>query len=91
MGRPKRVIHLAAAEWVPREAGRHHYPKQPFRARCPCLLWSADGQPVPALLAVLGFGRLTVYAWLTRGETGAGPASRISMPHLDTARLLSRP
>ena len=50
----KRFVTLDAAERATLQAGRHHHPKHPFRARCQCLLLSADGQDVPALMAVLG-------------------------------------
>ena len=66
----KRFVTLDVDERATLQAGRHHHPQHQFRARCQCLLLSADGQDVAALMAVLGIGRLTVYAWFTRWETG---------------------
>ena len=66
----KRFVTLDAAERTTLQAGRHHHPKHPFRARCQCLLLSADGQGVAALMAVLGVSRTTVFAWFERWETG---------------------
>lgn len=65
----KRFITLDADERATLQAGRHHHPQHQFRARCQCLLLSADGHDVTALQAVLGVSRLTVYAWFTRWET----------------------
>lgn len=66
----KRHIVLAAAERATLESGRHHHPQHQFRARCQCLLWSADGQPVSALAALLHVGAGTVYTWFNRWERG---------------------
>ena len=66
----KRFITLDAAERTTLQAGRHHHPKHQFRARCQCLLLSADGQGVAALMAVLGVSRTTVFAWFARWEMG---------------------
>ena len=70
MNYTRRFVTLDAAERTTLQAGRHHHPKHPFRARCQCLLRSADGQGVAALLAVLGGSRTTVFAWFARWETG---------------------
>lgn len=66
----KRFVTLDADERATLQAGRHQHPQHQFRARCHCLLLSADGQDVAALMAVLEVSRLTVYAWFTRWETG---------------------
>jgi transposase len=66
----KRHITLEAAERATLEAGRHHHPQHQFRARCQGLLWSADGQPVPALAALLHVSQGTVYSWFNRWEQG---------------------
>ncbi len=66
----KRFVTLDADERATLQAGRHHHPQHQFRARCQCLLLSADGQDVAALMAVLDVSRLTVYAWFTRWATG---------------------
>lgn len=66
----KRFVTLDAAERATLQAGRHHHPQHQFRARCQCLVLSADGQDVVALMRLLGVSRLTVYAWFTRWETG---------------------
>ena len=70
MGIQRRFITLDLAERTTLQAGRHHHPKHQFRARCQCLLLSADGQGVAALMAVLGVSRTTVFAWFERWETG---------------------
>ena len=66
----KRYITLDAAERATLEAGRHHHPQHQFRARCQGLLWSADGQAVPALAALLDVSQGTVYDWFNRWERG---------------------
>lgn len=66
----KRYITLEAAERTTLEAGRHHHPQHQFRARCQGLLWSADGQSVPSLAALLHVSLGTVYTWFNRWEQG---------------------
>ena len=66
----KRYITLNAAERATLAAGRHHHPQHQFRARCQGLLWSADGQSVPALAALLHVSPGTVYTWFNRWEQG---------------------
>ena len=65
-----RYITLETAERATFEAGRHHHPQHQFRARCQGLLWSADGQSVSALAALLHVGEGTVYTWFNRWEAG---------------------
>ena len=81
----KRFVTLDAAERTTLQAGRHHHPKHQFRARCQCLLLSADGQGVAALMAVLGVSRTTVFAWFERWETG-GLAGLANAPGQGAAR-----
>lgn len=64
----KRFVTLDAAERETLEAGRRHHKKHQFRARCQCLLLSADGHPVSALMALLDVSRATVYAWFDRWQ-----------------------
>ena len=52
------------------EAGRHHHPQHQFRGRCQGLLWSADGQDVPALAVLLDVSQTTGYSWFNRWERG---------------------
>ena len=66
----KRYITLDASERSTLLAGRHHHPQHQFRARCQGLLWSADGQSVPALSALLQVSEATVYSWFNRWERG---------------------
>ena len=66
----KRYMSLSATERSTLEAGRHHHPQHQFRARCQGLLWSADGQSVPTLAALLGVSQTTVYSWFNRWERG---------------------
>lgn len=66
----KRYITLDATERATLEAGRHHHPQHQFRARCQGLLWSADGQSVPALAALLHVSAGTVYTWFNRWKAG---------------------
>ena len=40
------------------------------KARCQGLLWSANGQPVPALSVLLQVSEATVYNWFNRWERG---------------------
>ena len=66
----KRYITLDASERATLSAGRHHHPQHPFRARCQGLLWSADGQSVPALSVLLQVSEATGYSWFNRWEGG---------------------
>jgi len=65
----KRFTQLTADERATLEEGRHHHPQYQFRARCQCLLLSADGHDVPALTKLLSVQRQTVYAWFERWES----------------------
>ena len=48
----------------------HHHPQYQFRARCQCLLFSADSYDVVALEQALGVSSRTVYTWFNRWESG---------------------
>ncbi|WP_147374820.1 helix-turn-helix domain-containing protein, partial [Hymenobacter rubripertinctus] len=65
----KRFIELTSDERATLEEGHRHHRQHPFRARCQCLLLSADGQSVPVLTKVLGLQRQTVYSWFARWES----------------------
>ena len=66
----KRFIILTAEERSTLSAGRHYHRQYQFRDRCQCLLLSADGHPVAAIMAVLQVSRPTVYTWFNRWQTG---------------------
>ena len=66
----KRFVSLTSDERSTLSAGRHHHPQYQFRARCQCLLLSADGHDVAALEQALGVSSRTVYSWFNRLETG---------------------
>ena len=66
----KRFITLTADERATLSAGRHCHRQYQFRDRCQCLLLSADGHSVAAIMAVLQVSRPTVYTWFNRWEAG---------------------
>ena len=69
----KRFITLTADERSTLSAGRHYHRQYQFRDRCQCLLLSAAGNSVAAIMAVLQVSRPTVYTWFSRWEPGAWP------------------
>jgi len=65
----KRFVSLTCDERATLSSARHH-PQYQFRARCQCLLLSADGHDVAALEQALGVSSRTVYTWFNRWESG---------------------
>ena len=66
----KRFVSLTCDERATLSSARHHHPQYQFRARCQCLLLSADGHDVAALEQALGVSSRTVYTWFNRWERG---------------------
>ena len=66
----KRFVSLTCDERTTLSSARHHHPQYQFRARCQCLLLSADGHDVAALEQALGVSSRTVYTWFNRWESG---------------------
>ena len=66
----KRFVSLTSDERSTLSAGRHHHPQYQFRARCQCLLLSADGHDVAALTQALDVSSRTIYTWFNRWEAG---------------------
>ena len=66
----KRFVSLTSDERATLSSARHHHPQYQFRARCQCLLLSADGHAVAALGQALSVSSRTVYTWFNRWEAG---------------------
>ena len=66
----KRFVSLTSDERSTLSEGRHHHPQYQFRARCQCLLLSADGHDVAALTQALDVSSRTIYTWFNRWEAG---------------------
>ena len=66
----KRFVSLTSDERATLSCGRHHHRQYQFRARCQCLLLSADGHDVAALEQALGVSSRTIYTWFNRWEAG---------------------
>ena len=66
----KRFVSLTSDERATLSDARHHHPPYQFRARCQCLLLSADGHDVAALGQALSVSSRTVYTWFNRWEAG---------------------
>jgi len=66
----KRFVSLTSDERATLSCARHHHRQYQFRARCQCLLLSADGHDVAALGQALGVSSRTVYTWFNRWEAG---------------------
>ena len=66
----KRFVSLTSDERATLSCARHYHPQYQFRARCQCLLLSADGHAVAALGQALGVSSRTIYTWFNRWEAG---------------------
>ena len=93
----KRFVSLTSDERATLSCARHHHRQYQFRARCQCLLLSADGHDVAALGQALGVSSRTVYTWFNRWEAGglaglanaAGQGRRPILSAADEAPVLA--